>query len=214
MGPDCGSRTGLVARPLHSRGAERCRFSAPRAAPRLCHRLAAAGFEFVVIGGWAVDICSGHESREHKDRRPEDGSHLGSMSSETLARRATYAGRSRGFCLRSEQNFAISFLLEIPTRGFSFQMGFFDKYLISKSNNICMFQRIPLEKEVTLKEPQAGTMSQTSCPSKKDVDLCVWARDRELLELFLSGPCGCRRVERYSVADGTQRIRDRKMALN
>ena len=87
----------------------------------------------------------------------------------------------------SENNFAICFLLEIPLRGFPFQMKLYDKYRIPKHNkdfNIfhlkrkspqgslkqetyLIFQRTSFEKEIPSGKSQAGNISQTSCPTNR-----------------------------------------------
>ena len=59
--------------------------------------------------------------------------------------------------------FAIRFLLEIPPRGFPFQMKFYDKCRIRLNNNTNLnVQRILFEKEIPSGASQAGNISQTS----------------------------------------------------
>ena len=78
--------------------------------------------------------------------------------------RATPGPNSQPGSQVSAHNFAICFLLEIPLRGFPFQIRFSETYRIPKnSTNIC-FQRISFEKEIPSGGSQAGNMSQTSCP--------------------------------------------------
>ena len=55
----------------------------------------------------------------------------------------------------SEDNFAVCLLLEIPMRGFPFQINSSEKYRIPKNNQIVAF-----EKEVPSGGSQAGGVSQ------------------------------------------------------
>ena len=58
----------------------------------------------------------------------------------------------------SENNFAICFLLEIPLRGFPFQVKFYEQCRVPKH---IIVQRISFEKEVPSWGSQAGDISQT-----------------------------------------------------
>ena len=73
-------------------------------------------------------------------------------------------GYGPGELASSEINFAICFLLEVPLRGFPFQIISFEKCRIIKSNKHMIVQRILLEKEILSGGSQAGNISQTSCP--------------------------------------------------
>ena len=84
--------------------------------------------------------------------------------------------RTKKTSLYSENNFAIWFLLEIPMRGFPFQMKSFEKCRMPKNNTNSCFQRISFEKEILSRESKAGNISQTPCPSRINKTRLYWPR--------------------------------------
>ena len=72
---------------------------------------------------------------------------------------------------QSENIFAIFFLLEIPLRGFPFQMISLFDYRVPKNNPNIMLQRISFEEETPSGGSLAGNISQTSSPNQYIADL-------------------------------------------
>ena len=73
----------------------------------------------------------------------------------------------------SENNFAIRFLLEIPLRGFSFQMNCSKEYRVPKNSTNNMFQRISFEEEISSWGSQAENMVTTGGEQKLSGDISM-----------------------------------------